>query len=111
VLHINDSVRADAHFRNLVYGRENGSSATGGGLNTATITRGESKLVKYLGAIERHTIIDHHVGRGTEALLYLLESRDDVVFFSHINFERQCLAFSWIGLRAGSNCDFIAFVV
>ena len=71
----------------------------------------ESKLVKYLGAVEQHTVIDHHVGRGTKALLYLFESRDDVVFFGHIDSERQCFAFSWIGLRAGGNCDFVAFVV
>jgi len=58
------------------------------GLTPPLLQSGECKLVKYLGVVERHTVIDHHVGRGTEGLLYLLESRDDVVFFSHINFER-----------------------
>ena len=49
VLLFNHSVRAGAHFKYMVYGKENGSSATGGGLNAATIAKNESKLVGYSG--------------------------------------------------------------
>ena len=49
---LSTNVRADAHFKYKGYGRENGSSATGGGLNAATIAKSESKLVGYLGVAE-----------------------------------------------------------
>ena len=81
-------MQADAHFKYTGYGRENGSSATGGGLNAATIEKNENKLAGYLGVVEYCTVIDNHVWRGSKALLYLFERRDDVVFFSHINLER-----------------------
>ena len=52
VLHFNWNVQAGAHFRYVMYGRENGSSATGGGSNVATIAKHVSKLVEYSGAVE-----------------------------------------------------------